>query len=79
MPMTFEEKTRLNLWVQTRYDELMAEGKHGHYETLFKIVQEAIAREANALRDKLAVAEREIAMLNGIIRVRDAATGASHE
>ena len=30
------------------------------------------AREANALRDKLAAAEREIAILNGIIRVRDA-------
>lgn len=31
-----------NKAVQLRYDELMREGKHGHYETLFKVVHEQV-------------------------------------
>lgn len=31
-----------NAFVQQRYDELMREGKHGHYETMFRVVREAI-------------------------------------
>ena len=34
-----------NARVQKRYDELMREGKHGHYETLFRVVREEIERE----------------------------------
>lgn len=30
--------------VQARYDELMREGKHGHYETMFRVVREEIER-----------------------------------
>lgn len=35
-------KNQLNAWVANRYDELRAAGKHGHYETLFRVVQEAL-------------------------------------
>ena len=40
-----------NYRVQERYDNLMAEGKHGHYETLFCIVREEteIARQDGKL------------------------------
>ncbi len=31
--------------VAARYDELMREGKHGHYETLFRVVREEVERE----------------------------------
>ena len=33
-----------NKRVQNRYDELAALGKHGHYETMFQVVNEEIAR-----------------------------------
>jgi hypothetical protein len=36
-------KETRNAFVQRRYDELMQEGKHGHYETMFRVVREAIA------------------------------------
>ncbi len=35
-----DRKTIINKRVQARYDELMREGKHGHYETLFRLVHE---------------------------------------
>lgn len=35
-----------NARVQTRYDELMRAGKHGHYETMFQVVREEIERVA---------------------------------
>ena len=38
-------KTEINAIVQARYDELMREGKHGHYENMFKIIHEQIAIE----------------------------------
>lgn len=38
------EKTERNIRVQARYDELMKEGKHGHYEAMFKIVREEVER-----------------------------------
>lgn len=43
-----DEKTERNARVQRRYDELMAEGKHGHYETLFRVVREEIERDRDA-------------------------------
>ena len=39
---TFEQKTARNARVQKRYDELMREGKHGHYETMFRVVREEV-------------------------------------
>jgi hypothetical protein len=39
------EKRDRNARVQARYDELRAEGKHGHYETMFRVVREEIERE----------------------------------
>jgi len=35
-------KTEMNCFVQTLYDEKMREGKHGHYETMFHVVHRAI-------------------------------------
>jgi len=39
------EKNERNARVQARYDELMSEGRHGHYETMFRIVREEIERD----------------------------------
>jgi hypothetical protein len=39
------EKNQRNARVQARYDELMAAGRNGHYETLFRIVREEVERE----------------------------------
>ena len=33
-----------NKRVADRYEELMREGKHGHYETLFRVVREEVDR-----------------------------------
>lgn len=40
----FDQKTERNKRIAVRYDALMAEGKHGHYETMFRVVQEEIER-----------------------------------
>jgi hypothetical protein len=40
------DKTDLNRFVQDLYDEKMQNGKHGHYETLFHVVQQAIKKVA---------------------------------
>lgn len=37
-----DEKTERNARVQTRYDDLMREGKHGHYETMFLVIHEEV-------------------------------------
>jgi hypothetical protein len=37
-----EGRTARNIRVQGRYDALMTEGKHGHYETMFRIVREEV-------------------------------------
>lgn len=39
----FDKMTERNKRVQARYDELMREGKHGHYETMFRVVHEEVA------------------------------------
>jgi hypothetical protein len=41
---TMEQKTERNQRVQARYDALV-HGKHGHYETMFKIVREEVEAE----------------------------------
>jgi hypothetical protein len=44
---TFDEKFTRNCRVQMRYDELMNEGKRGHYETMFRVVREEVERARN--------------------------------
>ena len=36
------DKTEMNCFVQDLYDKKMKEGKHGHYETMFHVVHQAI-------------------------------------
>lgn len=43
--MSVSERDRRNKRAQDRYDELMREAKHGHYETLFRVVREAVEDE----------------------------------
>ena len=38
------DKTKMNCFVQDLYDKKMQEGKHGHYETMFHVVHQAIKR-----------------------------------
>jgi hypothetical protein len=38
------DKTEMNCFVQNLYDKKMKEGKHGHYETMFHVVHQAIKR-----------------------------------
>jgi hypothetical protein len=45
---TFEEKCERNKRVQARYDELMQAGKHGFYESMFRVVREEVERDRNA-------------------------------
>jgi hypothetical protein len=40
------DKTEINCFVQDLYDEKMQEGKHGHYETMFYVVHQAIKKVA---------------------------------
>jgi len=35
-------KEEMNCFVQDLYDKKMQEGKHGHYETMFHVVHQAI-------------------------------------
>jgi hypothetical protein len=44
------EKNERNARVQSRYDELMAEGRHGHYETMFRVVREEVERALEQCR-----------------------------
>lgn len=43
-PETFQQKTERNFRVKARYDQLMREGKRGHYETMFRVVCEEVER-----------------------------------
>jgi len=38
------DKTEMNCFVQDLYDKKMKEGRHGHYETMFHVVHQAIKR-----------------------------------
>jgi hypothetical protein len=40
----FDLKTQRNARVQKRYNDLMRIGKHGHYETMFRVVREEVTR-----------------------------------
>jgi hypothetical protein len=63
-----ETKANRNARVQHRWDELMQEGKHGHYETLFRVVRE----EVEAERMRVVYAVRDIAGLETAMKVMDA-------
>jgi len=39
-----DAKAQLNAKIQSRYDELMAEGKHGHYESMFQVFHELMPK-----------------------------------
>ena len=41
-------KEEMNCFVQDLYDKKMQEGKHGHYETMFYVVHQAIKKEREA-------------------------------
>ena len=58
---TLDQKTERNCRVQARYDELMREGKHGHYETVFRVVREEVEaeREQQAAQIKALRADAE--------------------
>ena len=47
------EKSNRNARVQARYDELMRAGKHGHYESLFRVVKEEVEAERKRWLDRL--------------------------
>lgn len=47
-PYVPTSKNQLNARVQARYDELRREGKHGHYESMFRVVQEELQRATAA-------------------------------
>ena len=42
-----------NAFVERRYDELRMEGKHGHYECLFRVVHEIVDAELARVREEL--------------------------
>ncbi len=43
-----ETKEQCNARIQRRYDLLMEGGKHGHYETMFRVVREEIEHSHEA-------------------------------
>ena len=45
MSETFKQKVERNVRVRKRYDDLMHDGKHGHYETMFRVIREEVDRE----------------------------------
>ncbi len=61
---TLEQKTERNCRVQARYDELMREGKRGHYETVFRVVREEVLRDREQLCAAIKAAD-DAHMLNG--------------
>jgi len=38
------DKTEINSFAQKLYNEKMAEGKHGHYETMFHVIHKCIQK-----------------------------------
>ena len=52
------DKTEMNCFVQDLYDKKMQEGKHGHYETMFHVVHQAI-KKAPPQRTWVGLSEQE--------------------
>jgi hypothetical protein len=63
------DKTELNRFVQDLYDEKMQEGKHGHYETMFHVVHQAIKKVAPPKQQAEPVAQSDL-----VKRLRDTAS-----
>ena len=67
------DKTELNAFVQDLYDSKRLEGKHGHYETLFHCVHQAIKRvcgepeKRDLLYATVAMQEREAQRIENIV------------
>jgi hypothetical protein len=53
------DKTEMNCFVQDLYDKKMQEGKHGHYETMFHVVHQAI-KKVPPQRTWVGLTDREI-------------------
>ena len=53
------DKTEMNGFVQDLYDKKMQEGRHGHYETMFHVVHQAIKRATPPQRTPLTEDEIE--------------------
>lgn len=66
MTDSMEAKSARNARVSARYDALMAEGKHGHYETMFRVVREEVERAAPEAAEPVAPAAK-IVMKGGEI------------
>ena len=54
------DKTEMNGFVQDLYDKKMQEGKHGHYETMFHVVHQAIKRATPPQRPWVDLTDDEI-------------------
>lgn len=66
----FEAKCERSRRVSARYDELMREGKHGHYETMFRVVREEVEASRRTYRAS-EEAEARIAELEEEVAVDD--------
>ena len=53
------DKTELNSFVQGLYDKKMQEGKHGHFETMFHCVHQAIKRVSPPQRAWVGLTKKE--------------------
>ena len=54
------DKTELNSFVQGLYDKKMQEGKHGHFETMFHCVHQAIKRVSPPQRTWVGLTRMEL-------------------
>lgn len=57
------DKTEMNGFVQDLYDKKMQEGKHGHYETMFHVVHQAIKRATPPQRPWVGLTEQEFQLI----------------
>ena len=53
------DKTEMNCFVQELYERKMQEGKHGHYETIFHCVHQAVARATPPQRTWVGLTDEE--------------------
>ena len=60
------DKTEMNGFVQDLYDKKMQEGKHGHYETMFHVVHQAIKRATPPQRPWVDLTEKQIEVIEEI-------------
>jgi len=69
-PVTYD-KTELNSFVQGLYDKKMQEGKHGHFETMFHCVHQAIKRVSPPQRTWVGLTDEEIGDLSDFAYAND--------